>query len=167
MALTAKEQAILDCYTTTQSVQDAGGANRDNVAIAAAPLSIEALLAMVPADKVAGFLSTQFQDFAKAFMESSAHEQKGQMIQVLGAMSGNPQKSDLIQAIKYLVDTDSRSALKAFLDVLEADGKIATATNTTIAAEIDATIDQPNYQATIANPNRQFVTAQEVQNALN
>lgn len=191
--MTPKEQAILAAYNATPALQTAGGAGKNNVDIAAAinalpefdgetltianpvaqatvpkPLTIEALLALVPADKVAGFLATQFQDFAKAFLESSAAaENKAQMIAVLGAMASNSQKSDLIQAVKYLVDADSRPALKAFLNVLEADGKITTATNTATAAEIDATIDQPGYQATIANPARQFVSPEEVQTALN
>ena len=188
-----KEQAILEIYNASEAVRAAGGGRRDNEAISVAinnleifngqtltipnpipqtsinkPISIESLLALVPADKVAEFLAIQFQEFAKAFLLSNPTDQlKSQMISVLGAMASSPKKSDMVEAVKYLADTGNRLALKAFLNVLKADGKISSDTNTLIIAEIDATIDQPGYQATVPNPFREFVTPEEVQNALN
>jgi hypothetical protein len=193
--MTPKEQAIKDLYDSDQATRDAGGDYRDNVAIAAhinaletfngqplsianpeaqatlsEPITVADLMALVPSAEIAGFLDTQFQSFAKTFMDANpaySESLQNDMIKVLGAMAGNPQKSDLIQAIDFLVKTDNREGLKSFLNVLEAVENISAETNTALASKLNETKLDPNYKSTIANPNRQFVTIEEVQNALN
>lgn len=191
--MTPKEQAILAAYNATPALQTAGGEGRDNVAIAAAinalttfdeqpltianpaeqgtvpaPITMPGLLGLVGADFANLLASPTFEVWAQGLLQGTPTEGEVNDISlVAAALAESSAQRNFIQVASYLISSDNRPAIKAFARLLFADSKLSEPSQYAVIAAVDAMIDQPGYQATIANPNRQFVSAEEVQNALN
>jgi hypothetical protein len=190
MPLSPNEQTIKALYESSEDLQALG---QDYPAIAAdinarplisnpvprgtvpKPLAWPELLALVPIAEKANFLDLgTFQGWAKGIIqnEETPAEVLTALDAVLTAMAGQTGQ-DVLGSAKYLADIGDRPNLKNLAMVCVFQGLMNIETAGAIQSEVDATIDDPNYQSqvfglSLAEENDLGkVTEFDVQNALN